>query len=382
MTQNSFATSPIFKSIFRAKFEAWQKRTGGTLERLASLCGVTPSYLGHVKRYGRVPGKPVLILLSLVLEIEDVREFFEAAGVKNEWPYESAMRISRIDQRENGFISLQVDMQGLSTAIAEVIRAEFKPRSLIQLTRGKPLRVGLNVAQSFLCGKKADTFYGAFPELMKLILLSAQQKYVFKDEPYAQALERLQSGDLDIYGPLYSTPKRLGQATFSFPFCRVSVAALWRKRSCAALPRLPQPRSLQEVVGRGYEVSVLKDSSSHDFALTVLGVPESRIIVCPSPKACIDSVILAAQARPAHLLLADAPIALDIAKTHAEQLEVLFDGAEDSLGFFENAMAIRPDWPELQQFVSETVRFLRAEKTIQELISRCVDADLQRAIVV
>jgi hypothetical protein len=223
-----------------------------------------------------------------------------------------------------------------------------------------------------LCGQSRDglRLEGLFPELVRLLLVSLQCPYEIKAIDYRQALDKLPAGELDLYGPLYSTPKRLGKALYSDSFCHVNVGAVWRLKAVASIPNLPKPRNAEEFVGRGYDVAVLRDSATHDFAVTQLGLPESRLIVCDSPVETLERVTLKGIGRPAHLLLCDAPIALDLAKDHPTELEALFLDREKTLAAFENTIAVRPDWPQLQAFISDSLNFFRRERTLKDIFGR------------
>ena len=57
MSSKNFDRSPELKSLFNSYYEKWRKNHGGNMEELARRIGVSSSYLGHISRYGRVPGK-------------------------------------------------------------------------------------------------------------------------------------------------------------------------------------------------------------------------------------------------------------------------------------------------------------------------------------
>lgn len=386
MPKTAFESSKELKVLFNEHFARWKKKHHAGLEELAGLCGVTPSYLGHVGRYGRVPGRPVLILLAFNFELENPQVFFDAAGIQDPWPYESGLRLRPHSESDPGFLSLRLDMTGFTQAIREIVRSEVKPRSVRELTRGRPLRVGFNLNQSWFFDKgrslTENKFNGFFPELFHVLSLSLHSRCEISAVGYLECFDKLASGELDIYGPLYSTPARIGKALYLQPFCRVGVAALWRTRKAQGLENLPRPESLDDLRQKKYQISVLRESNSHHFALSHLEDSQSTLVVSENPDEALERITLANIPRPAHLMLVDSLIAIHIHRQHPHEYELLFSDLDSSLGVFENTIAVRPDWPELVTVLNDAMSFLIRENTLVELSNRRLNSDYRGAIQV
>src|SRR5262249_9800693 len=116
----AFEQSKELRRVFLEQFELWKKHRHGGMEDLAQRCGVSASYLSHVGRYGRIPSRPVLILLAFNFELSDPRVLFDAAGIKESWPYDSGSRIQSGSAAEPGFLSLKLDMAGFTGAIRDI----------------------------------------------------------------------------------------------------------------------------------------------------------------------------------------------------------------------------------------------------------------------
>lgn len=375
----AFEQSKELRRIFLEHFELWKKRRRSGMEELAQLCGVSSSYLSHVGRYGRVPSRSVLILLAFNFELPDPRVLFDAAGIKEPWPYEPASRIASGGAAEPGFLSLKLDMAGFTGAIRDIVRAELKPRSVRDLLGDRPLRVGFNTAQSVFFGaNKDDRPTGAFPELFHLLSLSLQARANIEPVSFRDCFSLLASDHLDVYGPLYSTPPRMGMALYTKPFCRVAVQGLMRTRESRDLERLPEPKSLDELRRRPYQISVLKESSSHHFALAHLADAKCSLVVSETPDESLERIALGSIPRPAHVLLLDSYLVRKIAIANPGAYTVLFE--ERPLGYFENTIAVRPDWPELVSLLNDSLAYLQREGTVREVFDRNINAELQPGI--
>ena len=87
--RTEFESSPDLKRLFLRELELWRRATHLGLADLSHRCGVSPSYLAHIGRYGRIPSKPVLILLALNFGLQNPRELFESAKLSDEWPFDA-----------------------------------------------------------------------------------------------------------------------------------------------------------------------------------------------------------------------------------------------------------------------------------------------------
>lgn len=374
---HTFETSRPLRQFFTLHLEKWEREERLGLTDLADRCGVSPSYLGQVSRYGRIPGRPVLILLALNFKLKDPAEIFRLANTKDPWPYDRPVRLVSGSEEQPGFLTVRLDMQGLTEAIRDVVKAESRPRTVRELTHGNPLRIGLNRAQDFFFSGPRDTFppKGFFPELCHLLELGLQTKIETRAVPFSDALELLTSGQIDIYGPMITTPPRLGKAHFTRPFSRIGLSALGRKKRAIGLAPLPAPKSLQELRTKPYIVSVLRDTAAHHFAETSLGA-DTVLVVSDSPAEALERVTMVGIPRPAHLMLVDATIAVALYQSYRDDLELLFAEPERTLTFFENSIAVRPDWPELQLMLNEALLFMEKAGSLNALLERYVEGGL------
>src|SRR5688500_7069954 len=133
MKKLEFETSKRLKTIFNESFDRWRKRNGAGLDELARRCGVSQAYLAHVGRYGRVPGKPVLYLLALNLEIDNPATILDAAGLNEDWPYSPGIGLNPKNMESSGLLSVRLDMNGFTDAVRTIIRSESKQRGIKDL---------------------------------------------------------------------------------------------------------------------------------------------------------------------------------------------------------------------------------------------------------
>lgn len=121
--RSEFETSPELKALFLKELRAWSTRHNAGLKELAKRCGVSSSYLAHIGRYGRIPSKPILLLLVLNFEMREPEQLLRAAGVQESWPYQAGtLLVESSTQDEPGFLSVKLDMNGLVEALAGAIR--------------------------------------------------------------------------------------------------------------------------------------------------------------------------------------------------------------------------------------------------------------------
>ncbi len=377
-------TSRELRLVFTRHLDNWTKKKRSSQEELARLCGVTPSYISQISRYGRIPSKPVLILLGLHLELDDPGELFRAAKIDESWPIEKGMRLSNSPE-QNGFLSLKLDMNGFTQAIREIVRGEVKPRTIGELTRGAPLRFGFNRYQRWyfdqeLSSKSELPLGGAFPDMLALLSTALRNEMKTEDIIFSDSFERLKSGTLDAYGPIFSTPERFGHALYTTPFCRVGVSALWRKGDTPLLKKLPVPRSIQELREGDYVIAVLRDAMSHHFALTDLGKKEKDLVICDSPDETTERLLLSSIPRPAHINIMDSFTSYVIEQKHKKQVERLFCSKNNVLGWLDDVIAVRPDWPELLQILNDTLKYGSRSGAIQKLILDSLPKELHDVV--
>lgn len=386
MEKVEFQRSKELKHLFKEHFELWRKKHSGGLEELARRCGVSASYLGHVGRYGRIPGKPVLILLAFNFELENPQIFFDAAGLKEPWPFDPRIRLLEADDKNAGFLSLKVDMQGFTSAIREIVRSEIRPRTVSDLSRGRPIRTGFNINQAWLfeedLARGIVPDRGLFPELFDMLAIAVRSKFEIEGVHHGDYLERMANGELDVYGPVYALPERLGSAQYTIPFCRIGMSALFRKRKGAKLEELPTPQSLDDLKDPRYEIAVLRGAVSHHFANTRLQRPDSSLILCEGAEEAYERILLTGLKRPAHLVITDSVNALTYHKVHSKDFDVLFASKGEVLGSYENSIAVRPDWPELVGVLNETIRFLIRQGTLNDLFRKWLSPELQGVVEV
>lgn len=380
MEKLDFERSAELKHLFNRYLELWKKKHRSGMEELARRCGVSASYLGHIGRYGRVPGKPVLILLAFNFELDDPSALFKAAAISDFWPYDEGLKLVKSSEADAGLLSVKLDMKGFTEIIREMIRNEQKPRSIRELTTGKPLRVGFNTAQNwFFRHEQAGPVPGGFfPELFKMVELGLQTECKVERVPFAEALEMIATGDLDLFGPLYETPQRLGKVLFTRPFCRIGLGALGRTRKCSSLPQIGILKSTEDLKKSEVEIAVLRDSQAHHFALSELGRTNDQLRVCDTPDEALERITLTGIKRPAHIMLCDTPIALKIHESQPNEYELLFCEARSQLTFFfDTVFAVRPDWPELLSRVNEVLHFLGRSDTVARIAARELPEELR-----
>lgn len=385
MKKQTFQHSSELKKLFNRYFDAWSKKHRLTLGELAERCGVSTQYLAHIGRYGRIPGKPILILLALVLEVPDPSEFFRAASVAEVWPFDQGVGLRPPGAAESGFFSVNFDTAGFTNMIRDLLRAELRPKSLNELLSGRALRVGLNRGQSFFfspAGKQQSAVEGFFPELVRLLALSLHCVIEFKDVLHSEFSDNLNTDGVDIFGPVYFTPSRMSQALFTNPFCNVEIGGLWRTAKIESLPSLPMPKNIVELRKKEYRIAVHRESMSHHFALSELGIPDDRLIPCEIPEESLERILLTRIPRPAHLLLTDRPHAFQLQKENPELKEIPFSASDPQAPPYEDTIAVRPDWPSVVTLLNEMLDFLKRNGSIQRLYRRSISEEIWPGIII
>ena len=129
--KDEFQTSTELKRLFLRELDLWRKRHGLGVADLSARCGVSPSYLAHIGRYGRVPSKPVLILLALNFETSDPAALFRAANLDTSWPYDGGTHgITKREEHAREFLTVKFDVQSFMDSLTQAIREEIRPRKV------------------------------------------------------------------------------------------------------------------------------------------------------------------------------------------------------------------------------------------------------------
>jgi transcriptional regulator with XRE-family HTH domain len=365
-----FETSTELKRLFNAELDAWRKRFKLSLDDLSRRCGVSQSYLAHIGRYGRVPSKPVLILLAINFEISDPAALFRAAGIKEPWPFEGAVTLAAQEKQSEGFLSVKLDMGGFVDAIRSVVRAELKPRTLHTLLGGRPLRIGANPTQSWLFGKTAtgdiSLTDGIAADLYHMLQSSLQCEIETILTPFSRYIDKLSTGEIDIYGPMMSSPHSRSNIIFSLPVHRLGMSMLFRERPSQGLPELPPPTTIDELITGQYRIAVIRDSRAHLVANTHLKRSDHELLICTTDDEAVDRITLKGVARPAHVFLCNSVLAHHIHAQHREHLKLIFASPETIIDMCDNAFAIRPDWADALPAVNDAIRFIMSGGGLRE----------------
>lgn len=370
MSKPPFECSAELKSQFNRCFEVWKKRHQAGLDELAHRCGVSASYLSHIGRYGRVPGKPILILLALNFELDTPQLLFDAAHLKESFPYEPGARIMRPQQEQSGFLSVKLDMNGFTDAIRSIIHQETRPRDILDLTRGKPLRMGLNRYQDvILFDNQTPSRKGFFLEFCDMLAMTLRCKIETVEIPYPDYPERLRNHDIDLYGPKNVRPgSNLGFV--SIPFCRMGISALVRKRPTPALERLTAPHTQADLLTHPYQIAVLRNSRSHLFANIALRRSDADLVLCDTMEEAVERTTLGGIARPVHLTICNAPNAIQQKQLHGKDLDLAFDKPGNVLELSDDCIAVRADWPELVSMLNQSITYLIRTGALKERFQR------------
>ncbi|MFN8388730.1 MAG: transporter substrate-binding domain-containing protein [Bdellovibrionota bacterium] len=375
----AFECSPELRVQFNRYFEIWRKKHFAGLDELARRCGVSPSYLSHIGRYGRIPGRPILILLALNFELDDAQTLFEAARVKDDWPYERGARIGKADQ-DSGFLSVKLDMQGFTDAIRSIVHAEAKPRNIQDLLRGKPLRMGLNSYLDVLLeDSSANGKGGFFPNFCDLLGMTLRCKIETVEVSYAEYPEKLRNHEIDVYGPKNVRPGT-SPGFVSAPFCRMGMAALVRKRNAPQLAKLPAPLTQADLLKHDYSIAVLKNSRSHLYANVALRRSDADLVLCDSVDEAVERTTLSGIARPVHLTVCNAPMAISKKRLHPKELDLAFADKDSVLEFSDSCIAVRNDWPELVTMINQSIDYLVHTGTLQNHFGRWLPTELSDVI--
>jgi ABC-type amino acid transport substrate-binding protein len=372
-TKLGFETSPPFKRLFLEHFELWCKRTRGDLKDLADKLGVTPSYLSHIKRYGRIPSRPVLILMALLFKTSG-EEFFKACGVGSAFPHERGLQITLPSAEEDSVLSLKFNTNLLSETIRTIVRGELRTRNVRDILSGKILKIGINEQYSWLFDKETSRGaapQGFIPDFCKMLGMTLQKEVELVPVPFSEYLNKLESGTIDLYGPLMITPNLPIDVQFTTPLFQLPVSALFRKKKVTELANLAEPKSIDDLILKPYTIAVVRHSLSHILATTLLKKKDSELVLCASSEEAIERTMLREIPRPVHMTVLNGAAATLAAEEFPKDLSLLFATKEDNLDLAESAFAVRPDWPEVVPVINDAISFLKKRGG---LIQRLKDA--------
>ena len=376
-SEQKFQTSRALRTMFNRNYDAWAEKHNRGLSDLAELCGVTTAYLSQVARYGRVPSRPVLILLAFNFDLTDPAELFQAAELTDPWPYNRGVTLQKRASKNN-LLELRFDEDNFKSLIREVVQQELRPRSLKQMTQGRPIRIGLNLNQSFLIQKENQNYRGFFHELLSQLSLFLQHRIDLIEVSYLDCFDMLQRGELDLYGPIYLTPQRLDQALYSQTILEQGLAALMRKSNFNNIPKLAEPKDLKDIITKGYTIAVMEGTAASHFVQN--HCPQNPIIKCSTHQECVERITLSVE-RQAHLIICDAGIAEKNAKEDPDGLLSLkFSWPDKWLGTLGTNLAIRPDWRELKTLIDNALDFLSDEGLLKQLYSNNFDSRAQNFV--
>ena len=379
--RTEFESSPDLKRLFLRELELWRRATHLGLADLSHRCGVSPSYLAHIGRYGRIPSKPVLILLALNFGLQNPRELFESAKLSDEWPFDAPQHLATREPEGSGFLSVKLDMAGFIEAIKGAIRTETRPRTLQVLLNSRPLRIGINLTQPWLFekaeGGTIDHTRGLVPDLCRMLQTSLQCNIEMIPVTFDRYVDKLCRGEIDLFGPLMVTPHCPSNILFSVPVNRMGLSVLMRTRPTHSLAQLKLPASLDDLIREPYTIAVLRDSRAHLFCATRLKRAEEDIIVCNSDEEATDRVRLKGISRPAHLFLCNSMSAAHRAREYPGELSALFTEPGTVLDMCNNSFAVRPDWPEAVTIVNEALHFILGAGGVAKRIQALIDAGAQ-----
>ncbi len=357
--KESFERSRELRILFNELYEPWSKRNRAGLEELARRCGVTPSYLAHVRRYGRIPGKPVLILLALNFDLRDPMTLLRAAGLQDPWPFEPGIALAKRNAEDDGFFSLRFDLDRFSDAIRNVVRGELRPRTFRDVLGGRPLRVGTNLTQRWLFENPEGAEEMAFfPHFCEMLQASLQCKLEIVELELPDYVEELSKGRIDLYGPMMAAPGFSHNIPFTMPLHRMGLSALRRRRPTTGLEELPAPRGIEDIIRKPYKLAVLRNSRAHLLSNTRYGKNDAALVICDSDDEALDRIMVKGIKNPAHLFLCNSVMAHSLGAEHRQDVEVLFAAQDTFLDLADNSLAVRPDWPELVGILNDSIRFL------------------------
>jgi hypothetical protein len=311
----------------------------------------------------------VLILLALNFGISG-KTLFEAADISESFPYEQGLAITKPAQEEGGLFSVKFNAEAFADAIRSVVRGEVSSKTPRDLLRGRPLRIGLNYHQHWLFDSHTppanEKYTGIFPEICRMLGVALQIDVELKYVPFASYLDFINRGEIDLFGPTMVVPNLPIRVAFSTSLYKLGMSALLRKRSAPGLQELPAPKSIEDLSNSAIKIAVTKNTLPHLLANTRLNRADSDLLLCSSDEEAIERITLRGLQRPAHIFLTNSMTALLAAKDHKQTLGLIFARRNTLLDLADNAIAIRPDWPELAPMVNEALAFLLSRGGVTE----------------
>lgn len=378
----SFETSAALKALLLEPFELWRRSHGGDLSDLAERCGVSSAYLSHVRRYGRIPSRPVLVLLAFNLKL-DGQKLFEAAGVRERFPYDSGLQIGPPPIEQDGLFSLRFNAERFTETIRAVVRSEIRTRSVKDLLGSRPLKIGLNYHMFWMFGNKAppadEVHTGLFPELCAMLGLALQKEVELINVPFSNYMEMLRSGQIDLFGPTMVIPNLPDHILFTTPLFRLGVSALFRKKPHPELEDLPVP-TVEALQDPRYKIAVLKGSMPNLIVNTLIKRGDQSLVLCSSDEEAIERITLRGVSRPAHIFVTNSMTGSTFSKTYAKDLTLLFGTKATRLSMAEVSIAIRPDWPEVVPVINDAIRFLYARGGVTERLEKLYSGDYRQLV--
>ncbi len=360
--RGEFDTSSDLKRLFAQELDSWCSRNRLSIEDLSARCGVSRSYLAHIGRYGRIPSKPVLILLALNFEMKDPLALLRAAHVEEPWPFESAAGIQPVKVSTDDFLSIKLDMEGFVSAIKSVVREQFKPRTLSDLLAGRPLRIGLNLTQPWFFESNSDGSIdqtrGLVPDLCSYLETFLRCPIQTSLVPFSRHVEKLLRGEIDIFGPMIALPNAASHILFSLPVNRIGISAVMRLRDTVGLTHLPAPGVFEDLRNPEYRIAVIKGSRAHLISNTRLNRPDAALIICETVEEGLDRILMKGVARPAHIFVCNSINAYHLSQQHPKHLHQLFHERSSMVDICDNSFAIRPDWPEALPSINQALSFI------------------------
>lgn len=380
MASTEFGTSKELKRLFNEYFEVWKRKHRESLGDLALKCGVTSTYLSQVARSGRIPSKPVLMLLAFNFEIRDKEQWLHAASVKETWPYHKDYRLSDSENNSNGFISLNVNMDAFTESISKIIKSEISKNPEKTLSQNQILKVGINNYQCPTFPQSGEiSIHNFFSELLELLGVMLQCKIERVNITRWQAAEKLENGEIDLYGPVATVLGSRG-FIFSAPFYQLGMSVISRKNETKNLDRLPDPKQLNDLATNPYKICVLKESRSHYFSKTRLNKSEQDLILCDSADEAQERLTLKNISKPAHLFITDSLTAIELYRKSPDQLGLHFNKKNDLLMLSDNTIAARPDSQAILDRINQCILFLRRSGTINQRILPYLDNETKEVI--
>jgi transcriptional regulator with XRE-family HTH domain len=377
-----FETSSALRTVLVPLFEEWKRRHGGDLNELAERCGVSSAYLSHVRRYGRIPSKPVLLLLAFNLKTDGAR-LFQAAGITEPFPYEPELTITRPAPNDDGLFSFRFNMDRFSDSIRSIVRSELRTRSVKDILGTRPLRIGVNYHMFWMFGSRQPPsdgkHTGLFPELAEMLGLALQKDIELVSMPFSNYHDSLASGEIDLFGPTMIVPNLPSHIAFTQSIFRLGVSALMRKRDHPDLPKLAPP-SIEDLRDESYRIAVLKNSLPHLVANTRLKRPDSTLILVSSDDEAIERLTLRSVGRPAHIFITNSMRALISARESPKELSLLFADRSSLIDLPDVSIAVRPDWPELIPVFNDALKFLYARGGLSERFAKLYKGDAREVV--